>query len=184
MPVLKLLCPDDCVDTVLDIDLDELKRRGIRALILDVDNTLLGWESHELPADVLAWVEKAKQMGFRVCIASNGTKARVRKIADALQVPAISKAIKPRKRPFRRALKILGTSAQSTAVVGDQIFTDVLGGNRMDLYTILINPVSKRELRTTKMVRRVERRVLTRLHRKGRLAGGKLEKRLGGQSLR
>lgn len=178
--MLELLCPDDCVDKVMDIDLKQLYRRGIRGLILDVDNTLLGWESDELPTQVSAWVQKAKQLGFRVCIASNGTKTRVRKIAEDLDVPAISKAVKPRKRPFRRALKILGTTPQSTAVIGDQIFTDVLGGNRMDLYTILINPVSKTELRTTKIVRRVERRVLTRLHRKGRLGDGKLEKRLGG----
>lgn len=178
--MLDLLCPDECVDAVLDVDLHELRQRGIRALILDVDNTLLSWESDEIPAEIFDWIAKAKKLGFRVCIASNGTKTRVRKIAEALAVPAISKAIKPRKRPFRRALKILDTPAQSTAVIGDQLFTDVLGGNRMDLYTILINPVSKTELRTTRMVRRVERRVLTRLRRKGRLCNGELEKRLGG----
>jgi len=178
--VFELLCPDECVGSVLDVDLDALYQRGIRALILDVDNTLLGWEADEIPADVRSWVSDALSKGFKVCIASNGTRNRVRKIAETLQVPAISKAIKPRKRPFRRALAILGVSPDAAAVVGDQLFTDVLGGNRMDLYTILINPVSKSELRTTKMVRRVERRVLSRLHKKGRLGESELDTRLGG----
>lgn len=178
--MFELLCPDECVDSVLDIDLTTLYGRGIRALILDVDNTLLGWETEEIPDEVRSWVHEAQALGFKVCIASNGTRTRVRKIAGALQVPAISKAVKPRKRPFRRAMEILGTPADATAVVGDQIFTDVLGGNRMELYTILINPVSKTELRTTKMVRRVERRVLSRLQRKGRLVSGELDKRFGG----
>ncbi len=178
--MFKLLCPDECVDSVLDIDLTSLYGRGIRALILDVDNTLLGWETDEIPKEVRSWVNGAQAIGFKVCIASNGTRTRVRKIAGALGVPAISKAVKPRKRPFRRAMEILETPAGATAVVGDQIFTDVLGGNRMELYTILINPVSKRELRTTKMVRRVERRVLSRLQRKGRLVSPELDKRFGG----
>jgi len=178
--VLELLCPDECVDSVLDIDLPGLYAKGIRALILDVDNTLLGWETEEIPEDVLSWVRQAQAYRFKLCIASNGTRSRVLRIAAALGVPAISKAVKPRKRPFRRAMEILGTSADATAVIGDQIFTDVLGGNRMALYTILINPVSKSELRTTKMVRRVERRVLSRLQRKGRLGGPELDKRFGG----
>lgn len=175
--MLELLCPDECVESVVDIDLASLRQRGFAALILDVDNTLLGWETEEVPTEVLAWVKRAQEMGFKVCIASNGRGPRVRRIAAAIGVPAISKAIKPRKRPFRRALEILGVSASATVVVGDQVFTDVLGGNRMDLYTILINPVSTAELRTTKMVRRVERRVLSRLQRKGRIDAGELDKR-------
>lgn len=167
--MLDLLCPDECVAKVPDIDLDALAAKGIRALILDVDNTLLGWDAEEVPSDVVAWVNRAREQGFKVCIASNGTKERVKRVAAALGVPAISKAIKPRKRPFRKALEILGEPQEAVAVIGDQIFTDVLGGNRMDLYTILIDPVSETELRTTRMVRRVERRVLSRLARQGRV---------------
>ena len=165
--MIDLFCPDECVGSVVDIDLDALWAKGIRALILDVDNTLLAWETDDVPADVKAWVERAQAAGFKVCIASNGTKSRVMRVAKHLGVPAISKAIKPRKRPFRRALEMLGVSPEVTAVIGDQIFTDVLGGNRMELYTILINPISTEELGTTKIVRKVERKVLTRLYRKG-----------------
>lgn len=167
--MIDILCPDECVRSVVDIDLRSLWDRGFRALIVDVDNTLLAWESTRIPADVLAWVQRAKDIGFKVCIASNGTSSRVMAIAETLDVPAIPKAIKPRKRPFRQALEILGVDNSQVAVVGDQIFTDVLGGNRMELYTILNNPVSANELRTTKLVRKVERKVLTRLNKKGLL---------------
>jgi len=74
-------------------------------------------------------------------------------------------------------LEILGTAPEATVVIGDQLFTDVLGGNRMDLYTILINPMSKEELGTTKIVRKVERRVLNRLYRKGLIDEAELELR-------
>ena len=176
--MIDLLCPDECVGTVLDVDLEGLYKRGITALILDLDNTLLAWETDEIPAEVSGWVRRAQSLGFKVCIASNGTKSRVRKIAGELGVPAIPKAVKPRKKPFRRAMEILGSTPAETAVIGDQVFTDVLGGNRLDLYTILINPVSETELKTTRIVRRVENRVLSRLHKKGRIEGDELESRL------
>lgn len=176
--MIDLLCPDALVGSVLDIDLESLKSRGIDALILDLDNTLLAWETEEIPSEVAEWVARARSLGFKVCIASNGTRSRVRKLAGALGVPAISKAVKPRKKPFRLAMEMLQTTPDRTAVVGDQVFTDVLGGNRLALYTILIQPVSRVELKTTRMVRRVERRVLSRLHKKGRIEGEELEQRL------
>lgn len=175
--MIDILCPDECVESVVQIDLDALWQKGLRALILDLDNTLLAWEADHIPADVREWVDSAKARGFKVCIASNGTSGRVMRIAESLDVPAIPKAIKPRKRPFRRALEILGVEPHQAAVVGDQIFTDVLGGNRMELYTILNNPMSAEELRTTKIVRRVERRVLSRLHKKGLLRDEQLATR-------
>lgn len=168
--LLQILCPNEFARSVLEIDLDALRRRGIRGFIIDLDNTLLGWEHDEVSREMKAWVQRAQKQGFALCIASNGLDTRVRGIASHLGIPAIAKAVKPRKRPFRRALEILDLPPDRVAVVGDQIFTDVLGGNRMDLYTILINPVSRQELRTTKMVRRVERRVINRLHKKGYLS--------------
>lgn len=168
--LLHFLAPNDVARSIFDIDLDRLKKLGINGLIIDLDNTLLAWDRDEVPERAVAWVEEAKAKGFVLCIASNGLTERVFQIAKLLDVPAIPKAVKPRKKPFRQALQILRLPASQVAVVGDQVFTDVLGGNRMRLYTILINPVSRKELRTTRMVRRVERRVIERLHRKGYLS--------------
>ena len=175
--MLKILCPKQVTASVLDIDLDNLSQKGITALILDLDNTLLRWDADQAPADMTAWVRSAVQRGFKVCITSNGMPHRVEQIAGQLGVPAIPKAIKPTKRPFRKALTILGVSSNQAAVIGDQVFTDILGGNRMSLHTILINPLGQKELRTTAIVRHVERRVLLRLDKKGLLQEGAVQTR-------
>lgn len=165
--VIRYLCPDQCLPSILEVDLEDLKNRGFRGIILDIDNTLLKWDNEEVDEEVIAWVEQVKAAGFRLCLTSNGLKERVRKVAALFGVPAISKAVKPRKRPFRQALELLGTTPQETVMIGDQIFTDILGGNRMEFYTILINPLGSEEMATTKLVRGVERRVIRRLHKKG-----------------
>jgi HAD superfamily phosphatase (TIGR01668 family) len=163
--------------SVFDIDLLGLSERGIKALIVDLDNTLVGWDSEVISPRVCQWIDSARNRGFGICIASNGLDARVRKVANLLDIPAIAKATKPRKRPFKQALEILNVRPDEVAVVGDQVFTDIFGGNRMELYTILINPISPKELPTTQMVRHVERRLLSRLHRKGLLLKSALEVR-------
>ncbi|HEX6971389.1 MAG TPA: YqeG family HAD IIIA-type phosphatase [Limnochordia bacterium] len=178
--MIELLCPDQCVRSVLDIDLPALRARGIIGLIVDLDNTLVAWEAQFVSDAMRRWVEQAQEFGFRLCIASNGRRQRVAALAARLSIPAVEKATKPRKRPFKRALALLGTSPQQTAVIGDQIFTDILGGNRMGLYTVLINPMSPTELYTTRLVRRVERRVLARLSRKGYLPHDALKTRWKG----
>jgi HAD superfamily phosphatase (TIGR01668 family) len=175
--LLKLFCPNQVANSVLDIDLQQLYSKGITALILDLDNTLLGWDAIEVPNAMRAWVNAACELGFRICIASNSLQERVEGIAKQLGVPAIPKAIKPAKRPFRRALALLNVKPEETAVIGDQVFTDVLGGNRMGLYTILINPISDKELHYTRMVRHLERRILTRLQKKGMLLEGAVAQR-------
>src|SRR5690606_23163974 len=113
------------------------RKLGISGMILDLDNTLMAWDRDEVPAKAVKWVNTAKEKGFSLCIASNATGSRVAHISETLGIPAISKAVKPRKKPFRKALEILKLPPEQVAVVGDQVFTDVLGGNRMQLYTIL-----------------------------------------------
>lgn len=165
--MLRLLVPGSCSPFLYDVDLGELARRGIRGLILDLDNTLAEYANADVPPRTREWVQEAKARGFRICITSNARPARVKAFAESLGVPGIAYAVKPVRRAFRRALKILGTSPAETAVVGDQLFTDVLGGNRMGMYTVLVNPLSTKELGTTRLMRRLERRVLRHLVRRG-----------------
>jgi HAD superfamily phosphatase (TIGR01668 family) len=83
------------------------------------------------------------------------------------QIPSVTRAIKPRKSPFRRAMKMLGMTPGETAVVGDQIFTDILGGNRLGLYTILVVPMPGKEYWATELInRRLERLVLWRIRQR------------------
>ncbi|MDI6870002.1 MAG: YqeG family HAD IIIA-type phosphatase [Bacillota bacterium] len=140
------------------IELDELWARGIRGIVLDVDNTLCAWQwgRAEVPGPVAAWVAQARERGFRLCIISNGRPGRVAGVAEVLGLPFIARARKPFRGGFRRALELLGTEPRATAAVGDQLLTDVWGANRMGLYSILVSAISPREFAGTKISRLIE----------------------------
>jgi hypothetical protein len=167
--ITRLLCPAEWAESIYAIDLDDLRRRGVRGLVFDLDNTLIPWRSPRPPAELAAWFSTLGRLGFKACIVSNNSVPRVNAFASALGVPAVARASKPRRRAFHRAMALLGTTAAETAVVGDQMFTDVLGGNRLGMYTILVTPVSRWEFPGTMLVRRVEALVLARLRRRGLL---------------
>ena len=168
--MLKMLCPRLIIERVQDLDVERLWSEGYRGLIFDLDNTLVSWRRWTLTPAVKAWLERAQALGFRMCILSNCLfRRRVARFSKEAGIPAIPKAKKPRKRWFQQALDLLGTACENTAVVGDQVFTDVLGGNRMGLYTILVLPVDRREFYVTILQRTAEKIVLFRLRRKGLL---------------
>jgi HAD superfamily phosphatase (TIGR01668 family) len=108
-----------------------------------------------------------KQSGLKLCIVSNALEERVKIVGETLGIPWVSQAIKPRKVPFKKALALLGTTPGETATIGDQLFTDIWGGNRMALFTIWTNPLGRQELSFTKMVRRLEKLVARQLRKKG-----------------
>ena len=159
----ELFRPDLYLDSIYDIDWDKLRKRGIRALILDLDNTLLAWRTAQVHRELREWAGELKGGGFSACLVSNNFSGRVSRIAQELGIPHLSGAGKPRRGAFIRAMKLIGSKPEETAVMGDQVFTDVLGGNRLGLFTILVVPVSDHEFFATKMVRVVERWVLRRL---------------------
>ncbi|HHT72764.1 MAG TPA: YqeG family HAD IIIA-type phosphatase [Firmicutes bacterium] len=164
---MRQLVPDQVLSSVLDIDLVALKGRGIKGLLIDLDNTIVRWGESYMEPVFASWIRKARQAGFEVCLVSNAMPSRVEAFASKLSVPSVSQAMKPLGRAFRRALQVLGLNAQEVAVIGDQLFTDVYGGNRLGLYTILINPLSTRELRSTRLMRRLERRLFKTMAKRG-----------------
>lgn len=159
----KILYPDLYVDSLLDIPLEQLKTQKIKAFILDLDNTITEWNSNHIPEEVGIWFETIHRHGLKACILSNNGQERVLKVADSLGIPYIYRAQKPRRGAFHRAVALMGAEIEETAVVGDQIFTDVLGGNRAGLYTILVVPIARREFLGTKFSRAMEYFVLRRL---------------------
>lgn len=165
--MLQKLCPKVQAESVLELDLHELQKIGIRGIIFDLDNTLVEWKQDNLNPEVIQLVSRFKSAGFQMCILSNALEYRVEAIAKLLEIPYVSQATKPRKSPFKKALEILGTEPEETAVVGDQLFTDILGGNRMELYTIWTPPLSTTEFLSTKAVRKLEKLVIKRFRRKG-----------------
>lgn len=140
----KLLYPQEIVDSIYDIDFNELYSKNIKGIILDIDNTLVG---HGEDADdkVLDLIEKASKAGIQSCIVSNNSQDRVVKFTENLRIPAIHRAAKPRKRAFIKAAQTMNLTFEEIAVIGDQIFTDVLGGNRLGMITILVKPIGSSE---------------------------------------
>ncbi len=155
---LELCRPDESVSRVTDIDLTRLTSRGMEALLIDLDNTLLPWQSSEVPADVREWVERAKASGLKLCIVSNThNPRRLRRIAEELGIEWLDRALKPRRASFVRAAERVGCSVERAVVVGDQILTDVLGGNLAGMHTVLVAPMHPREFVGTKINRLIER---------------------------
>lgn len=160
------LRPDAEADSIYAVDPSALRARGIRGVILDLDNTIVPWGAWDVPAALGPWIAAARSAGLRLCIVSNNAGARVAHLAAALDLPAVPGAWKPRRRALRRALGLMGTAPDATALIGDQVFTDVLGGNRLGLHTILVRPQARREFVLTRLTRLAERLV-------GRARGGR-----------
>lgn len=167
--MLKNLIPNIYISSIYDIDFERLKSKGITSLLIDLDNTLVEHNSDMLAPKLLKWISKMPDHGFKVLILSNNLKKRVSDIACKLGVPYICMARKPFPSSFRQALLQLNSTAHETAIIGDQLLTDVLGGNRLGLFTILVVPISQGDRWYTKLNRLVERIVFSYLHKRGYL---------------
>lgn len=164
---LNLLYPKMYVSSVTDIDPGDLYGRGIRCVLFDLDNTVVPRDKNELPPEVARWIGRLREKSIKVCVISNNGPGRVGRVSGMEDIPSVCRAIKPRKHPFRKAMNMLGVIPEETAVVGDQVFTDILGGNRLGLYTILVVPMPGKEYWATEMInRRLERLVLSGIKKK------------------
>lgn len=142
------------------VSLDLLVAGGIRGLIVDLDNTLLGFRESELAEEHLAWVRDALSRGMGVVMLSNNFSDRVTMVAAALGVECIPNALKPLPFSFLRAKRMLRLGRREIAVVGDQLFTDVLGGRLCGFYTVLTEPIENKDFAITKVFRFFERLML------------------------
>ncbi len=164
---LRQMMPDEYVTSIYHIDLDKLWRSGKRLLLSDLDNTLVPYNHPDVPQELAGWLQKATDIGFDVCLISNNKGDRVDLFARSFGVSAIGAAHKPRPHAFLQAMEQFGRGVQETVMIGDQLFTDVRGGNLCGLYTILVLPMNNREWWGTRVVRRVERLAMKRLVRQG-----------------
>lgn len=158
--IRRLLQPDLIVDHLFDIPLEELKQKRIQGIIFDLDNTIIAWSGNEMEADIVSWLHGLKTRGFQIYIVSNSLKNRVKKIADMLRVGYTARAGKPMSGGFFKALQYFSLDGERVAVVGDQLLTDVLGGNRIGAFTILVKPLGENEFFTTKLTRKLEKILL------------------------
>ena len=155
-----MLSPSRYYQSVTDIDLDWLTRSGVDTLLVDLDNTLLARDSDTVPDEVAAWAALIRSRGFTVCLVSNNWHERVVAVASALGFDLVPKAVKPFPFAFMVALRKMHSTRRRAAVVGDQLFTDILGGALLGMTTILVVPLSESDLPHTLALRHLERVLL------------------------
>jgi len=156
----RVLAPDLHVTSVAQIDLAWLQARGVKGVLIDADDTLVPGDDGPVAPTALAWIEELRSAGLRIAILSNGTWGRIATLGERLGVPAFAMAGKPLGFAFRRGLQAIGTTPETTAMVGDQLFTDVLGARCAGLTTVLVTPLTPGRHAHTRAARRLERWVL------------------------
>lgn len=157
-----ILYPNKSFENITQIKINFLKENKINALILDIDNTLIDYYQ-VLAEEKIDWINEMKRHGIKLYILSNtNKKEKVEKVSRKLDVSYINFAKKPSRRGFKKVQKILNENPENIAVVGDQIFTDVLGGNRCKMFTILVEPVGPKDIWLTRLKRPFEKIVKNR----------------------
>lgn len=151
-----ILYPKAHFKSVTEITMNFLQNNKINALILDVDNTLIDYNKN-LSQEIIDWAEDLKENKIKLYILSNtNKKEKVKEVAKKLKIEYIYFAKKPLKSGFKRVQKILEEKSENIGVVGDQIFTDVVGGNRCNMFTILVEPIAEKDIWITMIKRPIE----------------------------
>jgi len=157
-----ILYPKIYLESVKEIDIDFLNKNNIKALILDVDNTILDFDKR-IPQGIKEWCEDLKKQKIKFCILSNSNhKEKVQMVAKELDVPYFYFGTKPLKRGFKKAEKLLEEKPENIAAVGDQIFTDVIGSNRCKMFSILVKPIGEKDILMTRIKRPLENYIIKR----------------------
>lgn len=167
--MLKHFLPDQHVKSIFEIQPESLKEKGVKGIITDLDNTLVEWDRPSATPKLIEWFDNMRKHEILVTIVSNNNERRVRAFSDPLQIPFIFQARKPMTRAFNKALKQMGLRKEETVVIGDQLLTDVLGGNRSGFHTVLVVPVAQTDGFVTRFNRKVERRILNWFRKQGKL---------------
>ena len=151
-----MLYPKAYFEKVQDITIQFLIKNKIKALVLDVDNTLIA-KNKELSEEIISWAKEIRGQGVKLYILSNtNDKKKVTKIANTLKIPYAYFGMKPLKIGFKKVQKQLQEPFERLAIVGDQIFTDIIGGNRCKMFTILVDPIEEKEYWYTAWKRPIE----------------------------
>ncbi len=156
----KYFCPDFYLSAFDEATVDFLLKKGIKALILDIDNTLAPYEEAEPNERVIAWFESLRAAGIRAVFVSNNRLPRVELFNKTIGIPFYAKGKKPKTTYTRRALADMQAAREETALMGDQIFTDVWAGKRLGVRTILVPPIRDKRDPFTRFKRLLERPVM------------------------
>lgn len=158
--------PYDCYETIYNIDYNKLYSIGFKIILFDLDNTISRYKESVGSIEAIKLITDIKKIGFKVFVLSNNSEKRIKKSVNSLDVIGFSKARKPLKGGYKKVLKYLKennyiTCESEVVSIGDQILTDVLGSNRMNIKAILVKPIHlPSEKWYTKVNRRTERMII------------------------
>ena len=159
--------PDIYAQSIFTINYEKLIQRGIKCLLFDLDNTCIPYLKKQPTKKLKDEFDKLTEMGFHVIIFSNSPKKRLEPFKKELNVDCCYKAGKPRKKKFLKILKMYNYSLSEAAIIGDQLVTDIYGGNRVGITTILVNPISNIDMPFTKIHRFIEKIEIKKMNKRG-----------------
>ena len=155
---MKFFKPNRFFKRITSIDIEkDIIEQGISFLLLDIDNTVLTRDTHEIPSDVENWLKDARLRGLQICFVSNNWHQSVKEVGKKLGIPVVTKAVKPLPHAFFKARRMLGASRKETLVIGDQFMTDILGAHNAGLKAYLLLPLVDADLTHTLLLRHVEK---------------------------
>lgn len=157
-----LFKPTFWMKNVLCIDERFLRENNVKALVLDLDNTLSMHGDPAAESGVTEWLDEMRRLGIKMRVVSNNTTKRVAPLAAKLGLPFTANGAKPLTFGISRAINAMGVPKSQTLVVGDQIFTDVMGGNFKGVRTVLVEPFHLEKTWTFRLKRKVESLVFKR----------------------
>ena len=160
------LIPNKYYESIYKINYESLKKKNIKCLLFDIDNTCIPYKEKKISKELKQLFNKLNKQGFRIIIFTNAPKKRTipfRKI----NIECNPSSKKPFKYNFNKIIKKYNYKKEEVCIIGDQLFTDIYGGNRTGIYTILVDPLSKKDLIFTKVLRGLEMLVVLKYKRKG-----------------
>lgn len=165
--MIELYKPDMYKKDIYSIDYKKLKSFGIKCILFDLDNTLVPYYRTRPMRKTKDFIENLKDMGFKIILFSNSNKKRLLPFKDILELDCSASSHKPFSKKFKKVLTEYKYSESEVAIIGDQIPMDIYGGNRIGIFTILVNPISTKEAIWTKFNRVYEKHIIKKMEKKG-----------------
>ena len=160
----QLLKPDFYYNSIFEVPYELLYEQGVRAIIYDIDNTLVSHDDIYPPSNITGLVERLRTMGYKIGLLSNNSSRRMAAFNESMKLPSASMAVKPFTPALRRLMSEMNVDSRETAIIGDQLFADIWCGKRVGITTILVKPITHNEVITARIKRGLERRVLRRYY--------------------
>ena len=154
---MRLFHPDYRYPSLADVPIEEFAAQGIRGVLVDIDNTLAYYGQYDsIPPRNAEWLKRARAAGVGVLLYSNASQWKIERIGKVTGLAGVPKAYKPSYAQLDKALKMLGVTKAQAIMIGDQLCTDILGGNLSGVKTILVEPFDEKDWPGTKILRMIE----------------------------